>query len=220
MFSHEVYYSCKHEVVAERFVEGCAVVVVIWILLWMVRSLGFAKCVADCSYHANLCSRQLSFFIIKWNKPCYAHDGDNIAIIQRFNDFLSLMFFKGALMNDPEGLLRSQGENTRSALRLEFSSVGEVAGMKAVIQALVAEAIRVEKAGLKVEQAEPPEYPEELIAAMEQDPELHEAFEELTPGRQRSYLLHLSAAKQSATRVNRIAKARDKILSGKGFNEY
>lgn len=158
--------------------------------------------------------------VFKWNKPCYAHDGDNIAVMQRFSNFLALLFFKGALMKDPEGLLKSQGENTRSALRLEFTTVDEIIEQADAIRALVAEAIAVEKSGLKVEQAEPPEYPEELIAAMEQDPELQEAFDELTPGRQRSYLLHISAAKQAATRVSRIAKCRPKILSGKGFNEY
>lgn len=157
--------------------------------------------------------------IEKWNKPCYAHDGSNIAIIQRFNDFLSLMFFKGSLLKDPEGLLRSQGENTRSALRLEFTSTAEVRERAADIRTLVAEAIAVDKAGLKVEQAETPDYPEELIAAMETDPDLQEAFLALTPGRQRSYILHLSAAKQSATRTSRIEKCRPKILSGKGFNE-
>jgi len=156
----------------------------------------------------------------KWAKPCYLHNGENIAIIQRFKGFLALMFFKGTLMKDPEGLLKSQGENTRSALRLEFTGVDEVKTQAEAIRALVADAIRVEKAGLKVEQAETPDYPEELIAAMEADPELQEAFDELTPGRQRSYILHISGAKQSATRVSRIEKCREKILSGKGFNEY
>lgn len=178
--------------------------------LWKQEALALRKILLGCDLTE----------VYKWRKPCYAHGGDNIAIIQRFSGFLSLMFFKGALMNDPEGLLKSQGENTRSALRLEFSDVDAVTRNETAIRALVAEAIRVEKAGLKVEPAEPPDYPEELIAAMEQDPELQEAFDRLTPGRQRSYLLHISAAKQSATRVSRIAKCRGKILSGKGFNEY
>lgn len=158
--------------------------------------------------------------VMKWNQACYVHDGDNIAIIQRFNDFLSLMFFKGALMKDPEGLLKSQGENTRSALRLEFSRIKEVNTRADAIRDLVADAIRVAKSGLKVEQAETPDYPEELIAALEYDPELQEAFDALTPGRQRSYILHFAAAKQSATRTARIERSRPKILSGKGFNEY
>lgn len=157
---------------------------------------------------------------VKWKKPCYMHEGDNIAVLQRFKDFLALLFFRGALMKDPEGLLKSQGENTRSALRLEFTSVEQVLEHAEAIRALVTEAIAVAKSGLKVEQAEPPDYPEELIAALELDPELQEAFDELTPGRQRSYLLHFSAAKQSATRTSRIAKCRSKITSGKGFNEY
>lgn len=155
----------------------------------------------------------------KWNQPCYTHDGGNIAIIQRFKPCLSLMFFKGALMRDPEGILKSQGKDTRSALRLEFTSVDEIEKLAKTIKAYVDEAIAVEKSGRTVGQAEVPDVPEELIAAMEADPKLQEAFDALTPGRQRSYLLHINAAKQSATRTARIERARPKILAGKGFNE-
>ncbi len=156
----------------------------------------------------------------KWDQPCYTHEGKNIAIIQRFKDFLSLMFFKGALMKDPEGILRSQGKESRSVLRLELTSVSQIEDLATVIAAYVDEAIAVEKSGRRVEPAETPDYPEELIAAMEADPFLQEAFEALTPGRQRSYLLHFNAAKQAGTRASRIKKCRGKILAGKGFNEY
>lgn len=156
---------------------------------------------------------------LKWNQPCYTHDGGNIAIIQRFKPCLSLMFFKGALMKDPEGILKSQGKDTRSALRLEFTSVSEIKSRTKIVRAYVAEAIAVEKSGRTVGQAEVPDVPEELIAAMESDPKLQEAFDALTPGRQRSYLLHINSAKQSETRRARIDRARPKILAGKGFNE-
>lgn len=157
---------------------------------------------------------------LKWKKPCYIHGGDNLAVLQPFKEFLALLFFKGALFKDPEGLLKSQGENTRSALRLEFTTVDQIEEQADAIRALVDEAIAVEKAGLKVERAELPDMPEEMIAVFEQDPELQEAFDELTPGRQRSYVLHVASAKQSATRTSRIERCRDKIISGKGFNEY
>lgn len=156
--------------------------------------------------------------VFKWNKPCYASSGENICIIQRMKAHLALMFFKGALMKDPEGLLRDQGANTHSAKRLEFTSTGQVHERASAIKALVAEAIRVEAAGLKVERPEQ-EAPEELVAALEADPELQEAFDRLTPGRQRSHMLHVGGAKQSATRANRVEKCRPKILAGKGFQE-
>ncbi len=155
----------------------------------------------------------------KWGKPCYRHGDDNVCIIQRMKPHLALMFFKGALMEDPDGVLRSQGENTRSALRVEFTSMDDVTGRADTVRALVAEAIRVEKAGLKVEAPEEPDYPDELVEALEADDELREAFEGLTPGRRRYYLIHFSEPKKSETRSNRIAKSRDRILAGKGFNE-
>ena len=177
--------------------------------LWRAEAIALRAVLAGCPVREEL----------KWNQPCYTHGGGNIAIIQRFKGFLALMFFKGALMKDPEGILKSQGKDTRSALRLEFTNVAEIKGLKGTIRDYVAEAIAVEKSGRQVGQAEIPDVPEELIAAMEADPKLQEAFDALTPGRQRGYLLHINAAKQSATRAARIEKARPKILTGKGFNE-
>lgn len=156
---------------------------------------------------------------LKWGKPCYGAAGGNIAIIQKFKDFLALMFFKGALLKDPEGILESQGENTRSALRVRFRSVADVERLEPAVRALVAAAIEVEKAGLKVEGQAEFDMPEELARRLEADPDLQAAFEGLTRGRQREYCLHVGQAKQAETRERRIDTYRDKILAGRGMRE-
>jgi uncharacterized protein YdeI (YjbR/CyaY-like superfamily) len=158
----------------------------------------------------------------KWGKPCYTHAGKNVAIFQPFNDLCALLFFKGALLDDPEGLLREQGENTRSALRLEFRSKTDVTRAERAIRDLVADAIRVQEAGLRVRPAAPPtarDYPAELSALMDVDPSFRDAFERLTPGRRRGYLLHFNGAKQSATRAARIERVRDRIMEGFGLHD-
>ena len=158
----------------------------------------------------------------KWYKPCYTHDGSNIVIFQPFKQFCALLFFKGALLEDPEGALREQGENTRSALRLEFRSVTDVRAAKKTITALVRDAIRVEEAGLSVPRPEPAEdgpYPVELEMMLGSDPGLREAWERLTPGRRRGWLLHFNGAKQSKTRVARIERATPLILEGFGMHD-
>jgi uncharacterized protein YdeI (YjbR/CyaY-like superfamily) len=156
---------------------------------------------------------------LKWGKPCFTFEDANIAIIQPFKEHCSLMFFKGQLLQDKYGLLRSQGENTQSALRLELTSEAQI--KKTVLAYYVKQAIAVEKAGLKVDfkakrELEPPP---ELTHVLQKDRKLAKAFHALTPGRQRSYLLHFSAAKQSPTRTARIEKCVPKILAGRGFNE-
>lgn len=156
---------------------------------------------------------------LKWGKPCYVHDGKNIAIIQRLKDFLALMFFKGALLNDPDGVLERQGPNSRSGFRIRFTSVKDVARMKKSVKALIREAVDVEKKGLKVEKSDDLDMPEELADAFNEDPDFKAAFDALTPGRRRGYVLHFSGAKQSATRAARIEKYRDKIFDGKGFHD-
>ena len=156
----------------------------------------------------------------KWRKPCYTHAGRNIAIFQPFKELCALMFCKGALLKDTGGLLREQGENSRSSLRLEFRSVADIASTESAIHDLVGDAIRVEQAGLRVEQPAaitPRDYPDELVALMEADRAFHEAFERLTPGRQRGYLLHFNGAKQSATRAARIERVQDRIMEGFGL---
>jgi uncharacterized protein YdeI (YjbR/CyaY-like superfamily) len=158
----------------------------------------------------------------KWGKPCYTHAGKNIVIFQPFNDRCALMFFKGALLKDPQALLREQGENSRSSLRLEFRSVADVRSMKSATRDLVADAIRVEQAGLRVKEPALPtyrDYPVELVALMEADPAFRDAFERLTPGRQRGYLLHFNGAKQSATRAARIERVQDRIMEGFGLHD-
>ena len=158
---------------------------------------------------------------IKWGKPCYMAAGGNIAIIQPFKDHLSLMFFKGALLEDPAGILRSQGENTRSAMRVELTGPDEVAELAATLKAYVKEAIGVEAAGLTVPKPKVREYeiPEELEARLREDAEYRQAFEALTPGRKRSHLIHISGAKRAETRERRVEKCRSKVLEGKAFNE-
>ena len=158
----------------------------------------------------------------KWRKPCYTHAGRNVAIFQPFKDFCALMFFKGALLDDPKSLLREQGEDSRSSLRLEFRSVADVTRIERALRDLVADAIRVEAAGLRVTKPPPPtrrDYPDELTELTEADPAFREAFERLTPGRQRGYLLHFNGAKQSATRAARIERARDRIMEGFGLHD-
>lgn len=156
---------------------------------------------------------------LKWGKPCFLFEGKNVAIIQPFKEHCSLMFFKGALLEDTHGLLRSQGENTQSAMRLEFTSESQIT--KAVVKAHVKQAIAVEKAGLTVDFKAKRELalPEELTQILRKDRKLAKAFHALTPGRQRAYVLHFTGAKQSQTRIARIEKCIPKILAGMGMND-
>jgi uncharacterized protein YdeI (YjbR/CyaY-like superfamily) len=156
---------------------------------------------------------------IKWGKPCYSHDGKNIVILQEMKEFLALMFFKGALLNDPEGVLEEQGPNSRSARRIRFTSVEDVARLADTVTIYIDEAIDVAEAGLEV--GPPPELVlvEELRRRLDHDPALKTAFESLTPGRQREYNLYFSGAKQATTREARVDKYAEKILSGKGLRD-
>jgi uncharacterized protein YdeI (YjbR/CyaY-like superfamily) len=156
---------------------------------------------------------------IKWGKPCYSDGDKNIAIMQEMKGFLALMFFKGALLDDPRGVLRSQGPNSRSARRVELTSVDDVAAHEGAIRDLVASAIAVEEAGLSVGPAPELELCEELTERLAADPELAAAFEALTPGRQREYNLHIADAKQAKTREARIDKHVPQILAGKGMRD-
>ena len=156
---------------------------------------------------------------LKWRSPCYTHDGKNICIIQRMQAFLALLFFKGALLKDPDNLLERQGPNSRAGYRMRFTSVQDVARVAKSIKAYIPEAIEVEKAGRKVEKATDFEYPAELIEKLDEDPDFKAAFDRLTTGRQRGYVLHFSGARQSETRMARIEKYRPQILEGKGFHD-
>lgn len=156
---------------------------------------------------------------LKWGKPCDLFEGPNVAIIQPFKERCALMFFKGALLQHTHGLLSSQGRNTQSATRLEFARDARIP--KTAVKSYVKQAIAVEKAGLEVdfEAKRELERPKELTEALHKDPKLGKAFDALTPGRQRGYLLHVAGTKQSQTRVARIEKAIPKILAGRGINE-
>jgi uncharacterized protein YdeI (YjbR/CyaY-like superfamily) len=156
---------------------------------------------------------------IKWGKPCYSRDGKNIAIMQEMKDFLALMFFKGALLSDPAGVLRAQGPNSRSALRIEFTSVDDVTRLGDTVAACVDEAIAVEAAGLEVGPAPELVLVEELQQRLDDDPALRAAFESLTSGRQREYNLNISDAKQASTRAARVDKYAPRILEGKGLRD-
>jgi len=158
---------------------------------------------------------------LKWGKPCYTAGGANIALIQPFKDYCALLFFKGALLKDAKGLLVPPGENSQSARQARFTSAADIAKAAATLKTYIREAIAIEKAGLKVELKTIDEHarPAELDAAFDEAPALRAAFEALTPGRQRAYLLHFGGAKQAATRASRIAKCAPQILAGKGLND-
>ena len=155
---------------------------------------------------------------LKWGKPCYTCQKSNIVIIQGFKEFCALLFCKGALLNDPTGILKKFG--WQAARRIPFTNVREILEMKPILRAYICEAIEAEKAGLKVNYKKKPEpIPEELQNKLDESPALKTAFEALTPGRQRGYILYFSAAKQSKTRQSRVEKCMRQILTGKGLND-
>jgi uncharacterized protein YdeI (YjbR/CyaY-like superfamily) len=156
---------------------------------------------------------------VKWGKPCYSHDGRNILILQEMKDFLAVMFFKGALLADPDGVLEDQGPNSRSAKRICLRSVSEVKRLGRTVQTYVAEAIAVEDAGLEVPKAPDPELVAELRERLADDDAFRAGFESLTPGRRREYHLHFADAKQPSTRVARIEKHAARIRAGKGLRD-
>lgn len=157
----------------------------------------------------------------KWGAPCYSRDGKNICMIGAFKDYCCISFFKGALLKDEEGLLTSPGPNSQSAKLFRTTDVSEVLENEAAIKAYVFEAIEVEKAELKVQfkDISQHEIPEELEERFANDPNFRSAFEALTPGRQRGYLIHISGAKQSKTRKARIDKCMPVIFEGKGMHD-
>lgn len=157
----------------------------------------------------------------KWGHPCYTVNGKNIVLIHGFKDYCALLFFKGALLPDEQGILVQQTENVQSPRQVRFTSVDEIADLEAVLEKYILNAIGVEKAGLRVEPKKTEEYPfpDELRKKMEEIPALKAAFEALTPGRQRAYLFYFSSAKQSKTRMSRIDNHLQRILDGKGMDD-
>ncbi|CAN5446278.1 YdeI family protein [soil metagenome] len=158
---------------------------------------------------------------LKWYQPVYTLEGRNVAIISSFKEHCIIGFFKGALLRDEQKVLSVPGENTQSSRFFKFTSMGEIKRQKYLIKAYIQEAIQVEKSGLKVEFKKISErtLPEELQKQFSAQPALQRAFESLTPGRQRAYLLHFSSPKQSATRVSRIEKCAERILNGLGLTD-
>jgi uncharacterized protein YdeI (YjbR/CyaY-like superfamily) len=158
---------------------------------------------------------------LKWGVPCYTYEQKNVAVVSAFKDYCSLSFFKGVLLTDPHQILDKPGENSQSVRLIRFTSVAEIRAVETALKAYVLEAIDLEVTGLKVEFKAKSELvlPEELLAKFEETPNLQAAFAALTPGRQRGYVLHFSAAKQSQTRTSRIEKCIQRIFEGRGFND-
>ncbi len=158
---------------------------------------------------------------IKWGKPCFTLEDRNILLVQRFNRYIALMFFKGVLLKDPETLLFRVSEQMHAPRQLRFGTVAEIERLRPSIEAFIREAMRLERAGAKVQpvpHADLP-MPAELLQRLEADPALKQAFAALTPGRRKGYVLQIAAAKQSSTRAARIEKFTPKIVAGRGWNE-
>ncbi|MCE0738616.1 MULTISPECIES: YdeI/OmpD-associated family protein [Bacillus] len=157
----------------------------------------------------------------KWKHPCYTFNNKNIVLIHGFKEYCALLFHKGALIKDDHGILIQQTENVQAARQIRFTNVQEIVEMETILKAYIHEAIEVEKAGLEVDFKKDTEYkiPEELQSKFDEIPALKAAFEALTPGRQRAYILYFSQAKQSKTRESRIEKYMEKILNGQGLKD-
>ncbi len=158
---------------------------------------------------------------LKWGKPCYTFQKNNIAILQGFKEFCALMFFQGALLRDSNSILERPGENTQAARRITFTNIQEIIEMEPILKGYIHEAIEVEKGGLKVNLKETTDFaiPEEFQNRLGEIPGLKTAFDALTPGRQRAYILYFSQPKQSKTRASRVEKCVRQILNGKGLND-
>ena len=158
---------------------------------------------------------------LKWGCPCYTFDGKNIILIHGFKEYCAYLLFKGALLGDPENILIQQTENVQSPRQIRFTAAKEITKLQATLKAYIYEAIEVEKAGLKVAPKKTKEYPvpEEFQQVLNKNKTLKKAFDALTPGRQRGYLLHFAQPKQAKTRTARIEKATPHILAGKGLND-
>lgn len=158
---------------------------------------------------------------LKWGTPCYVFQNSNIVLIHTFKEYCALLFFKGALLNDANGILIQQTKNVQAARQIRFTSLKEIIEMTPVLKTYIYEAIEVERAGLKVKLKKTAEFsmPEEFKKKLDKSAALKTAFNALTPGRQRAYLLYFSAPKQSKTRESRIEKYKKQILNGMGLND-
>lgn len=158
---------------------------------------------------------------VKWSVPCYTFENHNVSVLSALKEHCVLSFFKGALLKDPAGILEKPGENTQADRVIRFTDVQQIVALEATIKAYIEEAIAVEKAGLTFDYKQTSDFdmPDELIDKFDEDPDFRAAFEALTPGRQRGYLLHFSSAKQAKTRLSRIEKAVPQIFEGKGLHD-
>src|SRR5205809_5767861 len=158
---------------------------------------------------------------LKWGCPCYTFQKTNIVLIHVFKEYCALLFFKGALLNDAKGILVQQTENVQAARQVRFTNVKEIGKMEPILKAYIKEAIEVEKTGLKVDYKKTADFaiPEEFQNKLDEIPALKTAFDALTPGRQRGYILYFSAPKQAKTRESRVEKCMQQLLNGKGLND-
>jgi uncharacterized protein YdeI (YjbR/CyaY-like superfamily) len=178
---------------------------------WQDESAELRRIVLDCDLTEEL----------KWGCPCYTFEKKNVVLIHGFKEYCALLFMKGALLKDPERILIQQTENVQAGRQVRFTSLQEIVRMENMLKAYIHEAIEVEKAGLKLDFKKTKEFamPEEFQTKLEENPELKTAFDALTPGRQRAYILHFSGAKQSRTREARVEKFIPQILEGKGLDD-
>lgn len=178
---------------------------------WRDEFIKLRMTVLDCDLNEEL----------KWGVPCYTFQNKNIVLIHGFKEYCALLFFKGVLLKDAEGILIKQTENVQAGRQIRFTDVRGIVEMETVLKAYVHEAIEIEKAGLKVNLKKTAEFkiPEEFQRKLNEIPALKTAFDALTPGRQRAYILHFSAPKQSKTRESRIEKCMRQILDGKGLDD-
>ena len=178
---------------------------------WGKEMTALRKIVLDC----NLAEE------VKWGKPCYSFGTSNIVLIHAFKDYCALLFFKGALLNDSKSILIQQTANVQGARQIRFNDLSQILEMEATLKSYIYEAVQIETSGLKVSFKTTAEmaFPQEFQFKLDEDVSLETAFRELTPGRQKGYLLYFSAAKQPKTRITRIEKFIPKILAGKGLDD-
>lgn len=180
------------------------------VLLWVEELETLRQIVLECGLTEE----------IKWGVPCYTKDDKNIVVVSAFKDYASLSFFKGVLLKDKHKILQQQGESSQSGRLIKFTNPRQIKEQEDILKSYILEAIKIEESGQKVVFKKNPEpIPEELLEAFDQDPQLKRAFYNLTPGRQRGYIIYISQPKQSQTRINRIDKCRPKILNGEGLHD-
>lgn len=179
--------------------------------MWLEETEKLREILLDCGLTEEL----------KWGKPCYTSQGRNIVIIQGFKAYLALLFFKGYMLQDPQGILVKTGENTKVGRQIRFNDTQEIVELEPILRAYIAEAIEVEQSGVKEDIMKEThlDIPEEFQNKLDENPALKAAFEALTPGRQRAYVYYFSAPKQSKTRESRVEKYTQQILDGKGLND-